>query len=173
LYNENVTHPPADIEIKVADETFIATALLHRENPERADFTISEIVNRAQKEHLTEALRPGVRVHATLHCVANRAPNPGRYRMLYATGRDRRRLLQSGDDVHPDRKDGKTWPDPEEVPLKYHELIEWAKQRYRRENVATPSTWLDGILQLRGMGRELWKDEDPDEYVRKLRENWG
>jgi hypothetical protein len=164
---------PTSLEIKVADETFIAIALLHRENPHQADFTVTEIVARAQKEHLTEVLRPGVRVHATLHCVANRPPNPGRYRMLYATGRDRRRLLQSGDSVHPDRKDGKTWPNLNEVPSKYDELIEWAKRRYWKEDGAAPSTWLDGILQLRGMGRELWKDEDADEYVRKLRENWG
>jgi len=26
---------------------------------------------------------------------------------------------------------------------------------------------------MRGLGRELWRGENPDEYVRKLRENWG
>ncbi|HEV2687240.1 MAG TPA: hypothetical protein VGV35_01760 [Bryobacteraceae bacterium] len=33
--------------------------------------------------------------------------------------------------------------------------------------------WLAGILQLRGLGKDLWKGEDPDEYVRRLRENWN
>ena len=67
--------------------------------------------------------------------------------------------------------DGKIWPEPEDVPPQYRELIDWAKQRYGK---AAPRQvrWLDGILQMRGMGRELWKGEDPDEYVRKLRENW-
>lgn len=83
--------------IKIADEVFIATALLHRENPDREDFTIGEIVERAAKENLVGELRRGVRVHASLHCVANRAPNLGRYRMLYATGDRTRRLLQSSD----------------------------------------------------------------------------
>ncbi|MCW5982300.1 MAG: hypothetical protein KIT09_29710 [Bryobacteraceae bacterium] len=159
------------LRTKVADEVFIATALLHRENPDREDFTISEIVARAEREDLFGKLRPGVRVHATLHCVANLAPNPGRYRMLYATDRHTRRLLRSTDDVHPKRT-GKTWPEPEDLPAQYQELIAWAKQRYGKDS--PPSMrWIDGIFHLRGMGRQLWEGEDPDEYVRKLRENWG
>ena len=161
----------ARVDVKVADEVFIATALLHRENPKRADFTISEIVERAAKENLFGELRPGVRVHASLHCVANRAPNPGRYRMLYATGERTRRLLRSGDDEHPGRT-GKIWPDPEAVPSRYAELIHWAKQQYGKPS-SHQTRWLDGVLQMRGLGRELWRGEDPDEYVRRLRENWG
>jgi len=157
-------------EIKVADEVFIVTALLHREHPERQDFTISEIVERAAKENLFGELRPGVRVHVSLHCVANRPPNPGRYRMLYATGERTRRLLCSGDTVHPERT-GKIWPEEDEVPERYRELIEWAKRRYGK---ATPqrTRWLDGIFKLRGLGRELWRGQDPDDYVREQRENW-
>ena len=34
------------------------------------------------------------------------------------------------------------------------------------------SGWLDGILKMRGMGKALWKKQDPDEYVRKLRGGW-
>ena len=63
--------------LKVADEVWIATALLHHENPKRADFTVSEIVERARKENISGALRAGVQVHAYLHCVANLPPNPG------------------------------------------------------------------------------------------------
>jgi hypothetical protein len=156
--------------IKVADEVFIATALLHREYPNRQDFTISEIVERAEKENLFGELRPGVRVHATLHCVGNRPPNPGRYRMLYATGDRTRRLILASDEFHPDRT-GKIFPDPENVPAQYHELIDWAKRRYGQAG-PPGGRWLEGILQMRGMGRELWKDEDPDEDVRQLREGW-
>ena len=157
-------------KIKVADEVFIATALLQRANPDREDFTITEIVERAKQENLFGELRPGVRVHASTHCVANRPPNPGAYRMLYATGLHTRRLLRSGDDVHPARN-GKIWPDSEDVPPRYGELIEWAKRRFGKEG-PRPTRWLDGVLRLHGFGRELWKGEDPDEYVRKLRENW-
>jgi hypothetical protein len=73
--------------IKVADEVWLATALLHRENPSRNDFTLNEIVERAAKEGIVDERRPGVYVHAALHCVANRPPKPARYRMLYETRR--------------------------------------------------------------------------------------
>jgi hypothetical protein len=158
-------------DIKVADEVFVATALLHRENPEREDFTIGEIVDRAEREHLFGEVRPGVRVHISLHCVANRPPNPGRYRMLYATADRRRRLLREGDNVHPQRT-GKTFPDPEDLPQQYHDLIEWAKKRYAAGG-SSPARWLDGVFQTFGAGQEIWHDEDPDEYVRKLREGWA
>jgi hypothetical protein len=31
----------------------------------------------------------------------------------------------------------------------------------------------DPILQMRGVGKEIWADTDADEYVRSLRSNWG
>jgi hypothetical protein len=156
--------------IKVADEVFIVTALLHRENPGRDDFTLIEIVSRAERENIFGEVRPGIRVHASLHCVANRAPNPGRYRMLYATGERTRRLLLAGDDTHP-RRDGKIFPEPDEVPAKYRELIEWAQQRHARGG-GHRGRWLGDLFQLRGMGSELWRDEHADEYVRRLRKGW-
>lgn len=156
--------------IKVADEVFIATALLHRENPGRTDFSVRDIVDRVRRENLYGEMRPGVQVHAFLHCVANRAPNSVRVRMLYATDKGHRRLLLAGDEVHPERT-GKMWPDPAEVPSKYAELIEWAKQRYGKDKRGSPR-WLDGVFQLAGLGKELWRGEDPDEYVRRLREGW-
>ena len=74
--------------IRVADEVWIAAALLHRRYPDREDFTVGEIV-RARPARSAVAgradVRPGVQSHAYLHCVANRAPNPGRYRMLVET----------------------------------------------------------------------------------------
>lgn len=158
------------LDIKVADEVFIATALLHRENPARRDFTVREIVDRARRENIYGELRPGVQIHAFLHCVANRPPNSVRVRMLYATDKGHRRLLSSGDEIHPERT-GKIWPDPAEVPLKYRELIEWVKQQYGTDQPAK-TRWLDGAFQFIGLGKELWQGEDPDEYIRKLREGW-
>lgn len=154
--------------IKVADEVFLAAALLHRENPDREDFTIREIVDRVRQENIAGNLRPGVAVHVSLQCVANRAPNPGKYAVLYATSARRRRLLRQSDDIHPLRT-GKTFPDPEDVPAKYRELIEWARKRYG-EGGAKPAEWLEGIVRMFGSGKHLWKGVDPDEYVRKLRE---
>jgi hypothetical protein len=157
-------------EIKVADEVFIATALLHRENPGRADFTIREIVQRVLAENLYGELRPGISVHVSMHCVANKAPNPGRYQMLYATGLRTRRLLRATDDVHPLRT-GKIWPVPDDVPPRYRELIDWAKEQYG-ESAAKSRRWLGSVLDLSGAGADHWSKQDPDEYVRELRESW-
>jgi hypothetical protein len=158
------------VDVKVADEVWIATALLHREHPRRADFTVAEIVERARGEGLTARLRPGVYVHALQHCVANRRPNPGRYRMLYETAEGRRRLFRAGDSYHPAREGGKTRPVPEEIPTKYRELLDWYDERFERRPL--PHAEEDSILELRGLGKGLWADEHPDDYIRRLREGW-
>jgi hypothetical protein len=180
------------VEASCAVEVFIAAALLHRENPGREEFTIQEIVNRAARENITGELRSGVNVHASQHCVANKAPNPGRHRMLFATGKHTRRLLLPGDETHPGRT-GKVFPDPGEVPEKYLSLLAWAKARYENgsadqkgavdQSVAqgtkldgtdpkTPERWLESLFELEGLGKQYWKNVDPDEFVRKLREGW-
>jgi hypothetical protein len=155
--------------VKVADEVWLALALLHREHPERADFSASEIVGRARRERFTEVLRPGVRVHALQHCVANKPPNTARYRMLYATGRVTRRLYRPGDTYHPDREGGKTVPSRGEIPSAYHHLLDWYQAEYAAQAVAQA----DPLLALRGSGRSTWADEHADDYVRRLREHWS
>lgn len=156
--------------IKVADEVWIATALLHRAHPHADDFTIEEIVNRAQKEGLFLPLRPGIYVHVLQHCVANRPPNPGRYRMLMETASGRRRLFRKGDHYHPGRSGSKITPEREELPPGYEELLDWYKDWSERELTQTPKE--DPLLALRGSGRGLWADEHADDYVRRLREGW-
>jgi hypothetical protein len=156
--------------IKVSDEVWIATALLHLENPDRVDFTVSEIVERAAKESIHEILRPGVRVHAVLHCVANVPPNPARYRMLLATGRSSRRLFREGDSYDRARERGKVVPERKEIPPEYHHLLDWYFSDYAARNKSADSK--DSILALRGLGREIWADEDADSYVRRVREGW-
>ena len=69
--------------VKIADEVWIVTALLHREQPARLDLTLEEIIERAGKEGIAGAVRLSAYVHIVQHCVANRQPNPGRYRMLF------------------------------------------------------------------------------------------
>jgi hypothetical protein len=156
--------------IRVADEVWLATALLHRENPGRSDFTVSEIVDRARKEGIAGDLRPGVYVHALQHCVANRAPSPARYRMLYATGKLKRRLFYKGDSYHPARDGAKITPACDEIPSEYVYLLDWYSSNYAAPQSKASAE--NSILELRGLGREIWEGVDPDEYVRKLREGW-
>jgi hypothetical protein len=120
------------MNILVADEVWIGTALLHRENRERSDFSTNEIVDRIAKENIYESLRPGVIVHVNQHCIANRRPNPGNYRMLYETTRGRRRLFKPRDYYHPYREGGKIHPDPNKIPDKYRFLINWYEEKYSR-----------------------------------------
>jgi hypothetical protein len=157
-------------ELKVADEVWLATALLHREHPEREDFTVAEIVERARQEGLTPELRPGVYVHALLHCVANRPPNPARCRMLVETAASRRRLYRPGDPADEARRGGKVTPLRSAIPPRYHRLLDWYEREYAPQRVVRPES--DLLLALRASGRDLWADEHADEYVRRLREGW-
>jgi len=48
-------------------------------------------------------------------------------------------------------------------------LIDWHIRGY----AATSTKEIqDPVLSLRGLGKELWADEDADAYVRRQRESW-
>jgi hypothetical protein len=167
---EDISVAPVAQQLRVADEVWIATALLQREQPERQDFSIEEILERAAKEARGEPLRPGVRVHINQHCVANRPPNPGRYRMLFETAPGRRRLFRRGDNYDAAREGSKIVPAREDIPSEYAALLEWYRdwsQDSVEERIKN-----DPLLALRGSGKALWADEHADAYVRRLREGW-
>jgi len=161
---------PSKIELRVADEVWIGAALLHREHPGQPDFAVEEIVSRAEKEGLTGSLRSSVYVHVVQHCVANRPPNPGRYRMLFETSPGRRRLFRQGDAYHPAREGAKLTPHMEHLPDGYHGLLTW--YRDWSSGAARAGPRVDLLLSLLGSGRRLWADEHADEYVRRLRKGW-
>jgi hypothetical protein len=151
----------------IADAVWIATGLLHREHPDRTEFSVQEIKDRLNAEGLEGAKRAGVDPHVRQHCVANRPPDPARLRLLYATGTRMRRLYRPGDPFDPGRAGGRTMPSESDVPAKYKQLISW----YRNEYGSGAQPQGDPILRLRGLGKEIW-DEHPDDYVRRLREGW-
>ena len=153
--------------IRVADEVWIAAALLHRRFPEREDFTVGEIVERAREERVTglAEARPGVQSHAYLHCVANRPPNPGRYRMLVETARGRRRLFRPGDPCHPLRAAGKDVPEARAVPAPYRGLIDWYRRDYAGGGAGGAA---DPVLALRGAGGAA-AGGDPDAWLARSR----
>jgi hypothetical protein len=161
---------PLATHTKVADEVWIATALLHREHPKREDFSIEEIMQRATREAGKGPLRPGVYVHVIQHCVANRPPNPGRYRMLFETAPGRRRLFRKGDNHDPGREGAKTVPELEDTPSKYAPLLDW--YRSWSEDSVEERIKNDPLLGLYGDGKDLWADEHADDYVRRIREGW-
>jgi hypothetical protein len=118
--------------MKVADEVWVAAALLQRQMPQRDDFTPKEIKEMAEKEKLPGRFRPGFGQHISRHCVANKPADPGNHRMLFRTRRGWRRLFRQGDElhVHESRKTGKRRPEAEDLPEKYRELVDWYDQLY-------------------------------------------
>jgi hypothetical protein len=160
--------------LKVADEVWIAAALLHREHPAARDFSVDEIVQRAEREGMHKPLRRGVYVHVIQHCVANRPPNPARYRMLFETAPGRRRLFRKGDSYHPDREGAKITPESEDLTHGHNALLGWYRDWSARAAAvaANDSCREDPLLSLRGSGKEIWADEHADDYVRRLRESW-
>jgi hypothetical protein len=118
--------------MKVADEVWVATGLLHTENPGRDDFSVGEIMERALREGLGGGYRPGLPIHISQHCVATKSPNPGRYRMLFETSRGRRRLFRPGDPFHSGREGGKITPAAGDLPERYRPLLKWYADEYSR-----------------------------------------
>lgn len=150
-------------DVKVADEVWIAVALLQREHPGRDEFSLKEIEQRLRRENLIGAVRAGVYPHISVHCVANVPPNPGRYRMLVATGPSRRRLFREGDPAHPRRDGAKTHPRRDDIPAGYHELLDWYEHEWSSREAR-----VDPLLALAGRGRALW-GESVDDFVGRLR----
>jgi hypothetical protein len=109
----------------------------------------------------------------TLLPICHREKN-NRYRLLYKREDGRVRLLRASDYVHPDRH-LKFYPELQDIPERYHALVEWGK-KYSEQAVDSGSSggesWLAGLHQLRGLGREAWRGVNADDYVRNLREGW-
>ena len=156
--------------IRVADEAWLGLALLQHEHPERASFSAREILDRVKQEQATPELRPGVQAHIYLHNVANAEPNSARYRMFYKLADDTYRLCRPTDAAHPARK-GKMTPERDELPEKYHYLLDWYEREYCTKQSTTKEED-DPILQMWGVGKEIWADTNADDYVRDLRSNW-
>ena len=158
--------------VKVADELFLTVALLTKENPERYSFSIPEVLARAGQEGLGahRSDQASLKQHAYEHAAANIAPGRGKYRLVFREKDNTIRLLQATDHIHPGR-DGKQWPGERDIPQKYIALVRWAQERFRtRKTEAKP--WLHELLELRGLGKEIWKGVDADKYVDELRGDW-
>jgi hypothetical protein len=156
--------------LRVADEAWLGLGLLQHEHPDRESFSAREILDRVKEEQAAPELRPGVQVHIYLHNVANAEPNSARYRMFYKLTNDTFRLFRPTDPSHPARK-GKMIPQRDEIPEKYHYLLDWYENEYCIKHNATREDD-DPILQMWGVGKEIWADTNADDYVRKLRSNW-
>jgi hypothetical protein len=156
----------AGTDLKVADAVWVATAMLHRAHPEAEGFAVADIVDRVMREGLTDGQTGSVYLHANQHCVANRPPKDARLRMLFQTRGNLRRLYCPSDPFHPARN-GRSCPNPQELPAALLPLLEWYEGWCRKQ--ARRSVTEDPLLALAGSGEGRW-GMDAVGYVRRLRE---
>lgn len=145
--------------MKVSDEVWVATALLHREQPSRSSFEPSEIRKRAQALH-PEPLRKGINPHIYLHCVANLPPNTATYRMLYRLPDKSLRLYREGDPCDPGRRSGRMTPQPKDLPEEHRSLLSWYEAEYAGQSdgrTTETEAEEDPILSLVGLGKDVWR----------------
>ncbi|HSW50830.1 MAG TPA: hypothetical protein VLH09_11680 [Bryobacteraceae bacterium] len=155
-------------DILVADEAWVALALLHNENPQRLSFGAGEIRKRVEAEGIAPNVRAGVTTHIGQHNVANVEPSSGTYRMFYRLPDGTYRLYRAGDECHPRRK-GKIVPSRAELPEAYHHLLDWYEREY---SASSRMPEADSLLAMVGVGKEIWQEEQGDRYIERLREEW-
>ena len=155
------------VGVSVADQVWLATALLHHEDRDRMDFSKPEIRRSCDEIDAEGARRPAISQHISTHCVASRPASPAKHRMLTRTRTGRRRLFRPGDDEHSDRREGKTAPLREEVPEKYRYLIDWYENEYAKPRkggqTASQSQGATAETLMKLMGRI--SREDADELI--------
>ena len=115
---------------KIADQVWIALALLTRESANHTGFSASAIKERIRKEF--GSVSPGAATHIAQHSLATKPASPSRNRMITKHG-SLNYLYREGDPYHPDRKDGKVLPKPQEIPSEYHDLLAWYGSSYANE----------------------------------------
>jgi hypothetical protein len=156
--------------LTVTNAVWIATALLHKKHPERDAFERVEIVRLVMELGLTDGEEGSVHQHVRQHSVANKKPQPNTVCMLFDPGGGLRRLYRVGDEVYPGRNAARTHPKWDELPEEYRSLKSWYEEEW---NGPVSSRVEDPLLALMGSGKEIWKDEPADEYVARLRSDWG
>ena len=161
--------------VRIADRIWIAAALLQKKHPSRAAFSKSEILQSLGAEGLAAEVERGtLNAHLDQHLIANVPPSSGKYRMLFETTDGSLRLFRPGDYTHPARlqlrKPSKIIPRPQEVPQRYHYLLDWYADWSRKGPKAqAPNYDDDPLIRLIGSGKQIWADEHADEYVENLR----
>ena len=118
----------------IADEVWIACAMLHCENRKRQSFKKEEIVGKIRLEF--GSVKPAHDVHLSLNCIANKLPNPANYKLLYLCDDGSLRLFNEyTDKAHPERR-GKVRPVKDELPQKYHYLLEYYDFAYLKNRTS-------------------------------------
>ena len=164
-----------ETDLLVADRIWLAVAMLHRQFPDREDFSKDEIRLKLDESGLGNGTkRTSVHAHLKQHLVANVPPSSTRkYRMLFETRPGYLRLFRQGDFVDSQRlphQHPKYAPVREETPVLHHPLLDWYETWRKNDQPAEKPSWEDDpLIRLIGSGKHIWADEHADEYVENLR----
>ena len=167
--------PQLQEQIRVADRIWIAVAMLQQGRPSRSAFSKKEILEKLDSEGLAMGVERGtLNAHLDQHLIANSPPSSGKYRMLFETLKGELRLFRPGDSTHPARlqlrKPSKEFPRPQDIPQRYHSLLDWYATWSRKTPISDEVNFDDDpLLRLIGSGRHIWADEHADQYVENLR----
>ncbi len=160
-------------DLLLADRIWISVALLHRELPEREDFSKDEIRRKLRDSDLAGGIKPGsVSAHLKEHLIANVPTTSTKYIMLYETRPGFLRLFRPGDPIDQCRQSrpAKQVPRREQIPLEYHSLLDWYEGWSKQDSASSKFSWEDDpLIQLIGSGKHIWADEHADQYVENLR----
>ncbi len=167
-----MTHLVTDLLL--ADRIWFAVAMLHRDLPDRKDFSREEIRLKLRETGLDEGLkRTSINAHLKEHMVANVPPSSTRYRMLFETRPGYLRLFQPSDTPHQLRlagKPSKHMPRRDEVDQQFLPLLDWYQDWTNKRGATGPPNYDDDpLIRLIGSGKHIWADEHADEYVENLR----
>ena len=129
-----------EIKPTTANGVWIATALLHKENPDRQSFQTQEIIQKVKDLGLLNATEATLSVHVSHHCVASSKASPDTHRKLTRVQNGWYRLFKPGDSFHPSRERGRIEPLTEMVPTEHRHLLDWFKNEYCKNEEITNSS---------------------------------
>ena len=119
---------------------WLATALLHRDNPQSDAFSAKEIFNKVKQLNLLSVSDSTINMHITSHCVASGKESPDRHRKLTRVRTGWYRLFKEGDLFHETRSIGQIAPLAGMLPLRFKDIVDWYDAQYNVTNVSTSVT---------------------------------
>ena len=119
---------------------WLATALLHRDNPQSDAFSAKEIFYKVKELDLLSVSDSTINMHITSHCVASGKESPDRHRKLTRVRAGWYRLFKEGDSFHETRSTGQTAPLTGMLPLRFKDVIDWYNREYNVTNVSKSLT---------------------------------
>ena len=59
-----------------------------------------------------------------------------------------------------------------EMQAEVADFVEYLHLKKARQQAETADKSLAAVKRLKGLGKEIWQDIDPDQYVEELRRDW-